>query len=53
MPVTEAELERILPLAEAKKEEARALKKERKKLRNEKKELEAAASLSQEVNGNE
>ncbi len=53
IPVTEAELERILPLAEDAKEEARALKKERKKLRNEKKELEAAASLSQEVNGNE
>ena len=54
IPVTEAELERVLPLAEAAKEEAKALKKERKKLRNEKKELEeSVASESQEVNGNE
>ncbi len=54
IPVTEAELERVLPLAEAAKEEAKALKQERKKLRNEKKELESSASADErEVTGNE
>ena len=54
IPVTEAELERVLPLAEAAKEEAKALKKERKKLRNEKKELESSgSSAEQEGTGNE
>lgn len=55
VPETEAELERILPLAEAAKDEARSLKKERKKLRQEKKELEASAGTVgvQEVNSNE
>lgn len=54
IPETEAELERVLPLAEAAKEEAKALKKERKNLRSEKKELEASgASDGQEVTGDE
>ena len=41
IPETEAELERILPLSEAAREEVRQLKKERKQLRQEKKDLEA------------
>ena len=53
IPETEAELERILPLAEAAKEEVKALKDERKKLRKEKKELEAASSETEEVTDHE
>lgn len=44
IPETEAELERILPLSEAAREEVRQLKKERKQLRQEKKELEGSDS---------
>ena len=44
IPETEAELERILPLSEAAREEVRQLKKERKQLRQEKKELEGTDS---------
>lgn len=41
IPAVEAELERVLPLAESAKEEVKSLKKERKTLRAEKKELES------------
>ena len=54
IPLTEAELERVVPLAEAAQKEVRELKQERKKLRKEKKELEGAASSDlQEVPGDE
>ena len=55
IPETEAELERIRPLAEAAKGEVKALKDERKKLRQEKKELEAGSdsSGSEEVSEHE
>lgn len=46
IPETEAELEQILPLTEAAKEEVKALKEERKQLRKEKKELESASGFS-------
>lgn len=39
IPETEAELERILPLSEAAKQEVKALKKERRELKAEKKQL--------------
>ena len=49
IPETAAELNRVTPLAEATKEEVKALKKERKELRNEKKVLEGGSvSDSQE-----
>lgn len=54
IPETEAELERILPLSEAAREEVRQLKKERKQLRQEKKELEGSdSSGAGEVTDNE
>ncbi len=50
IPETEAELERIIPLSEAAKQEVKALKKERKELRAEKKRLLGAdSSDGQEV----
>ena len=51
MPVIQAELDRMLPLAETAKEEVQSLKAERKKLRQEKKDLEEQASAS--VSGEE
>ena len=54
IPAVEAELERVLPLTEAAKEEVKSLKKERKSLRKEKKELEGAgSSIPQEVTEND
>ena len=55
IPETEAELEQILPLTEAAKDEVKALKDERKNLRKEKKELESApgSSVSEEVTDHE
>lgn len=54
IPQTEAELERIVPLAEAAQKEVRELKKERKQLRKEKKELEGSAPADpQEVSDDE
>ena len=44
IPLTEAELERITPLAEAAQQEVKELKKERKQLRKEKKQLEGSVS---------
>ena len=46
IPETEAELERILPLTEAAREEVKSLKEERKTLRKEKKELESSTGSS-------
>ena len=48
LPEVEAELERVLPLTEAAKEEVKSLKKERKALRKEKKELEGTDSSGQQ-----
>ena len=48
IPVTEAELERVRPLAESAQKEVRELKKERKKLRKEKKELLGSDSPDQQ-----
>lgn len=48
LPEVEAELERVLPLSEAAKEEVKSLKKERKALRKEKKELEGTDSSGQQ-----
>ncbi len=54
IPVTEAELERVAPLAEAAQKEVKELKKERKKLKNEIKELGVSDSSStQEVANDE
>ena len=54
IPEVEAELERVLPLTEAVKEEVKALKKERKALRKEKRELEGSGvSDPQEVAEND
>ena len=54
IPEVEAELERVLPLTEAVKEEVKALKKERKALRKEKRELEGSVvSYPQEVAEND
>ena len=47
LPEVEAELERVLPLTEAAKEEVKSLKKERKALRKEKKELDGTDSSGQ------
>ena len=48
LPEVEAELERVLPLTEAAKEEVKSLKKERKALRKEKKELDGTDSSGQQ-----
>ena len=48
LPEVEAELERVLPLTEAAKEEVKSLKKERKALHKEKKELEGTDSSGQQ-----
>ena len=48
LPEVEAELERVLPLTEAAKEEVKSLKKERKAIRKEKKELEGTDSSGQQ-----
>lgn len=54
IPVTESELQRVTPLAEAAKEEVKALKKERRSLRNEMTELTGnGSSDSQEVKDDE
>lgn len=54
IPEVEAELERVLPLTDAAKEEVKSLKKERKALRKEKKELEGSGSSDpQEVTEND
>lgn len=53
IPETEAELERLIPQAEAAEAEVKELKKERKKLRNEKKDLENVSSGHDEVTDNE
>ena len=54
IPEVETELERILPLVEAAKEEVKILKKERKTLRKQIKELEDSASSDpQEVKDND
>lgn len=54
IPEIEAELEQVLPLTKAAKEEVKRLKKERKALRKEKKELEGSGSYDQqEVTNND
>ena len=54
IPLAEAELERVVPLAEEAQKELKDLKKERKKLRKEKKELEDPGSPDpQEVTDDE
>ena len=54
IPEVKAELERVLPLTDAAKEEVKSLKKERKALRKEKKELEVSGSSDpQEVTEND
>ena len=46
VPAVQAELDSVMPLAEAAKQEVKDLKEERKKLREEKKELESLAESS-------
>ena len=53
LPEVEAELERIIPLAEAAKEDVRSLKSLRKELRQEKKNLEATTVQLTEQEGND
>ena len=53
IPEIQAELDRILPLSEAAKQEVKDLKTERKKLRQEKKDLESEYGSSQEADDHE